>query len=54
MISESGIETIDDIRRLRAVGYHGFLIGEMLMRAEHPEVLLKELTRSPEPMPVSE
>jgi indole-3-glycerol phosphate synthase len=54
MISESGIETIDDIRRLRAAGYHGFLIGEKLMRAEHPEELLKELTQVCEPVPVSE
>ena len=49
MISESGIETIDHIRRLRAVGYQGFLIGETLMRARHPAALLKELARSPEP-----
>jgi indole-3-glycerol phosphate synthase len=28
---------------LQAVGYRGFLIGESLMRAEHPEELLREL-----------
>ena len=54
MISESGIETIDDIKRLRAASYHGFLIGETLMRARNPEVLLKELTRSAEAVPASE
>jgi indole-3-glycerol phosphate synthase len=54
MISESGIETIDDIKRLRAVGYDGFLIGETLMRAERAEELLKELTPVCEPVPVSE
>ena len=42
MVSESGIETIEDVNRLRAAGYHGFLIGERLMRAEHPGELLKE------------
>ena len=46
MISESGIETIDDILRLRAAGYHGFLIGETLMRAEDPAQLLRELTQA--------
>jgi indole-3-glycerol phosphate synthase len=42
MVSESGIETKEDINRLRAAGYHGFLIGETLMRAEHPGELLHE------------
>lgn len=46
MVSESGIETIDDINRLRAVGYDGFLIGETLMRAEDPGELLKEFTQT--------
>jgi len=44
LISESGIETVEDIRRLRAAGYRGFLIGETLMRAAHPEQLLAEFT----------
>ena len=44
LISESGIETADDIRRLRAAGYRGFLIGETLMRAEDPAALIAELT----------
>lgn len=43
LISESGIETTDDIRRLRANGYHGFLIGESLMHADDPEVALRAL-----------
>jgi indole-3-glycerol phosphate synthase len=49
LISESGIETADDIRRLRAAGYRGFLIGETLMRAEDPSALIAELAgvRSP-------
>ena len=46
LISESGIETLADIERLRAVGYRGFLIGETLMKAERSEDLLKAFTQS--------
>ncbi len=35
-VAESGIETADDIARLRAAGFTAFLIGESLMRAAHP------------------
>lgn len=35
-VVESGIHDGNDISRLRAAGYQGFLIGESLMRAEHP------------------
>jgi indole-3-glycerol phosphate synthase len=45
LISESGIESSEDIDRLRDAGYHGFLIGETLMRAADPETLLKEFTQ---------
>ena len=31
-ISESGIRTADDLKRLMDVGYQGFLVGESLMR----------------------
>jgi indole-3-glycerol phosphate synthase len=41
LISESGIESADDIRRLRSVGYRAFLIGESLMRADDPESALR-------------
>ncbi len=35
-VSESGISTPDDIRRLRSCGIDAFLIGESLMRASEP------------------
>lgn len=48
LISESGIETADDIKRLQAAGYRGFLIGETLMRAGDPAVLIAELAQRTE------
>jgi indole-3-glycerol phosphate synthase len=44
LISESGIGSVDDIERLRGLGYRGFLIGERLMRADEPEKLLAQFT----------
>lgn len=43
LISESGLRGPDDLRRLREAGYHGFLIGETLMRAANPEQALRDL-----------
>lgn len=43
LISESGLRGPDDLRRLREAGYHGFLIGETLMRAGNPEQALRDL-----------
>ena len=42
-VAESAIRSADDIRHLREAGAQGFLIGETLMRAEHPGTKLKEL-----------
>jgi indole-3-glycerol phosphate synthase len=45
-VAESGIHSGADVARLRGAGYDAFLIGESLMRAEHPgealDVLLEE------------
>jgi indole-3-glycerol phosphate synthase len=42
-ISESGIRSAAEWKRLQAAGYDAFLIGERLMEAEDPAVALKEL-----------
>jgi indole-3-glycerol phosphate synthase len=36
LVTESGIRTIDDVRRLRAAGVNGFLVGEAFLRAPDP------------------
>jgi indole-3-glycerol phosphate synthase len=43
LVAESGLRTRDDIVRLQAAGYRGFLIGEALMRAGDPLATLREL-----------
>jgi indole-3-glycerol phosphate synthase len=47
-VSESGLRSPEDLRRLRALGYRGFLIGEELMRAERPAEALSALIRAAE------
>src|ERR1035438_1989854 len=42
-VAESGIESSDDIARLRDAGFDAFLIGESLMRAQHPVGALRAL-----------
>lgn len=42
-VAESGIEDREVIGQLRAAGYHAFLVGEKLMRAEAPGAALREL-----------
>jgi indole-3-glycerol phosphate synthase len=42
-VAESGIATHGDLTRLRAAGYHAFLIGESLMRQPDPGTALAEL-----------
>lgn len=35
-ISESGIDSVESIKMLKQVGYHGFLIGENFMKTDDP------------------
>ena len=43
LISESGLRENADLQRLQAAGFHGFLIGEALMRAADPGKALSDL-----------
>ena len=43
LVSESGLNEAADLRRLSEQGFHGFLIGESLMRASDPEQTLRDL-----------
>jgi indole-3-glycerol phosphate synthase len=45
LVSESGLDTNEDLTRLHSMGYRGFLIGESLMRAERPDEALQALIR---------
>ena len=44
-VAESGIRSGGDLTALRSAGYHAFLIGETLMRAENPGAALELLLR---------
>jgi indole-3-glycerol phosphate synthase len=43
LVSESGINSGSDIRRLRSAGFSAFLVGEHLMRANDPGAALLQL-----------
>jgi indole-3-glycerol phosphate synthase len=45
-VAESGIHTADDLNRLRAAGFHAFLIGESFMRQPDPGAALTALLQS--------
>ena len=45
-VSESGIHTAADVRKLREAGYAAFLVGERLMKAADPAAALAELVTS--------
>ena len=42
-VCESGIDSVEQIRRVEKLGIHVFLIGESLMRASQPGKKLREL-----------
>jgi indole-3-glycerol phosphate synthase len=41
VVSESGIRSAEDIRRIVATGVHAALVGEILMRAEDPRAIFQ-------------
>jgi len=43
-ISESGIKTVEEAQRLHAAGADGILVGETLMRADDPQVFIREVS----------
>lgn len=43
LVSESGLRSREDLRRLHAAGFRGFLIGETLMRAQDPQQALRNV-----------
>ena len=43
LVSESGLSNSEQIKKLRAVGFSGFLIGESLMRSNDPEADLRNM-----------
>lgn len=43
IVAESGIQTSDDVTRLRDLGVHALLIGESLMTAPDPAAKVREL-----------
>lgn len=45
-VCESGIDNLEQIRRVEKLGVHVFLIGESLMRAPQPGEKLRELLRN--------
>jgi len=42
-VAESGIHSRTDVERLRAAGFHAFLVGEHLMKSADPAGALREL-----------
>lgn len=43
LVAESGLHSYDDVRHLHELGFSGFLIGETLMKADHPDSALRQL-----------
>jgi anthranilate phosphoribosyltransferase len=47
VVCESGVRSVDDAKRLRDVGASNLLIGEALVRSEHPGELIRKLGALP-------
>ena len=47
LVTESGIQTRDDVLRMAAAGVHAFLVGEAFMRAPDPGAALAALFAKP-------
>ena len=43
LVTESGIKTADDVKRMQASGINTFLVGEAFMREEDPGQALKRM-----------
>jgi indole-3-glycerol phosphate synthase len=43
LVTESGIQSVEDVQRMRAAGVHAFLVGEAFMRAKEPGEALAAL-----------
>lgn len=41
-ISESGLSTVEDLKRLQSHGFQGFLIGESFMKTDNPGLALEQ------------
>ena len=52
LLALSGVGTRADAVDLQAVGAHGLLVGESLMRAPRPAALIRELLAQPAPAPL--
>jgi indole-3-glycerol phosphate synthase len=44
LVAESGLTSVADLRRLGALGYNAFLVGDSLMRSASPGQALRQLT----------
>ena len=46
-VAESGLRSVDDAHRVVAAGYRAALVGEALVRADDPAMMVKTFTQVP-------